>query len=107
VKLTNSSQNGYLLMQAGAIFGFWGDQRKFDLSTSTGMMTLYGLNGVRAFQLDANGAAAHMYDSNGDEKIKFEANDRRIHMYDSNGQRKIFLDADTGTVWADVFAHNY
>lgn len=107
VKMTNSSRTEYTLLQSGGVWGYWGSQMKFNISAETGALTLYGLNGVRAFQFDANGATAHMYDSSGDEKIKFEANDRRIHMYDSNGQRKIFLDADTGTIWADVFAHNY
>ena len=107
VKITNSSRNGYVVVQAGGIWGYWGNQMKFNISTETGDLNLYGLNGVTAFQFNPNNAVTHMYDSNGDEKIKFEANDRRIHMYDSNGQRKIFLDADTGTVWADVFAHNY
>jgi hypothetical protein len=107
VKITNSSRNGYVVVQAGGIWGYWGNQMKFNISTETGDLKLYGLNGVTAFQFNPNNAVTHMYDSNGDEKIKFEANDRRIHMYDSNGQRKIFLDADTGTVWADVFAHNY
>ena len=65
VKVTNDTIGGYILLQAGGIFGFWNNQRKFTLSSEYGSLNLYGLNGNNAFVFDSNNAHASIYDTSG------------------------------------------
>ncbi|WP_028504125.1 phage tail protein [Ruminococcus albus] len=79
VKVTNSTIGGYIIIQAGAITGFWNDQLKFSLNSNTGTLSLFGLNGVMAFQLFSNNNTMVCNDSSGNQTIAFDGNTGHIY----------------------------
>ena len=83
VKVTNSTIGGHILIQAGAITGFWNDQLKFAITSDYGNVQLYGLNGVRAIGLFPN--------------------QNTVSVCDSSGNQTILLDGNTGNVYAANF----
>jgi hypothetical protein len=83
VKVTNSTIGGHILIQAGAIMGYWNDQLKFAITSDYGNVQLYGLNGVRAIGLFPN--------------------QNTVSVCDSSGNQTILLDGNTGNVYAANF----
>ena len=83
VKVTNSTIGGHILIQAGAIMGYWNDQLKFAITSDYGNVQLYGLNGVRAIGLFPN--------------------QNTVSVLDSSGNQTILLDGNTGNVYAANF----
>lgn len=79
VKVTNSTIGGHIIIQAGAITGFWNDQLKFSLNSNTGTLSLFGLNGVMAFQLYSNNNTMVCNDSSGNQTIAFDGNTGHIY----------------------------
>lgn len=74
VKISNDSQNGWSALQSKGVYGLWGNQQKFTLSSESGGLYLYGLNGVRAFIVQPNDNKAWLFDSNGNPTIEFDGN---------------------------------
>lgn len=83
VKVTNSTIGGHILIQAGAIMGYWNDELKFAITSDYGNVQLYGLNGVRAIGLFPN--------------------QNTVSVCDSSGNQTILLDGNTGNVYAANF----
>lgn len=79
VKVTNSTIGGHIVIQAGAILGYWNDQLKFTISANTGTLSLMGLNGVLAFQLQPNNNVMMCYDSSGNQTILLDGNTGNVY----------------------------
>lgn len=83
IRVSNATLSGYVRIQAGAIFGFWNDEKKFQFSTESGNITTYTDGEKVSFQVNTNGHTAALY--NGSE------------------ENTIFLDGSTGTIYANNF----
>lgn len=78
IQITNSSQNGYVKLRSDGIWGYWGNQTKFHLSSTFGSLNLYGTNGVHAIGLDANNNFLSVKDGNGTQTILLNGNTGEI-----------------------------
>ena len=79
LQITNSSQNGYIKLRPDGVWGYWGNQVKFHLSSTFGSLNLYGTNGVHAMGFDANNNFLAVKDSSGNQTILLNGNTGEIH----------------------------
>lgn len=86
IKITNSTVGGYVLMQAGAINGYWNDELKFNLSTNSGDISTY---------------------TDGEKRVAYlDTNNRSLSMYNADGDRTVLIEGESGNIWANAFAYN-
>ncbi|EXM40957.1 hypothetical protein RASY3_01685 [Ruminococcus albus SY3] len=79
LQITNSSQNGYIKLRPDGVWGYWGNQAKFHLSSTFGSLNLYGTNGVHAMAFDANNNFLAVKDGSGNQTILLNGNTGEIH----------------------------
>ena len=79
LQISNSSQNGYIKLRPDGVWGYWGNQAKFHLSSMFGSLNLYGTNGVHAMAFDANNNFLAVKDSSGNQTILLNGNTGEIH----------------------------
>lgn len=66
IRIDNSTIGGHIVLQAGAMSGYWNDELKFSLDTNSGSISTYTDNGKKVFTVDTNNRAMYLY--NEDEK---------------------------------------
>lgn len=79
LQISNSSQNGYIKLRPDGVWGYWGNQAKFHLSSMFGSLNLYGTNGVHAMAFDANNNFLAVKDGSGNQTILLNGNTGEIH----------------------------
>ena len=67
IRIDNSAIGGHIVLQAGAMSGYWNDELKFSLDTNSGNISTYTDNGKKVFTVDTNNRAMYLYNEN--EKI--------------------------------------
>lgn len=67
IRIDNSTIGGHIVLQAGAMSGYWNDELKFSLDTNSGNISTYTDNGKKVFTVDTNNRAMYLYNEN--EKI--------------------------------------
>lgn len=67
IRIDNSTIGGHIVLQAGAMSGYWNDELKFSLDTNSGNVSTYTDNGKKVFTVDTNNRAMYLYNEN--EKI--------------------------------------
>lgn len=66
IRIDNSTIGGHIVLQAGAMSGYWNDELKFSLDTNSGNISTYTDSGKKVFTVDTNNRAMYLY--NEDEK---------------------------------------
>lgn len=64
IRIDNSTIGGHIVLQAGAMSGYWNDELKFSLDTNSGNMSTYTDNGKKVFTVDTNNRAMYLYNEN-------------------------------------------
>lgn len=67
IRIDNSTIGGHIVLQAGAMSGYWNDELKFSLDTNSGNISTYTDSGKKVFTVDTNNRAMYLYNEN--EKI--------------------------------------
>ena len=67
IRIDNSTIGGHIVLQAGAMSGYWNNELKFSLDTNSGNISTYTDNGKKVFTVDTNNRAMYLYNEN--EKI--------------------------------------
>lgn len=67
IRIDNSTIGGHIVLQAGAMSGYWNNELKFSLDTNSGNISTYTDNGKKVFTVDTNTRAMYLYNEN--EKI--------------------------------------
>lgn len=67
IRIDNSTIGGHIVLQAGAMSGYWDNELKFSLDTNSGNISTYTDNGKKVFTVDTNNRAMYLYNEN--EKI--------------------------------------
>ncbi|MEE0837662.1 MAG: phage tail protein [Ruminococcus sp.] len=70
IRIDNSTIGGHIVLQAGAMSGYWNDELKFSLDTNSGSISTYTDNGKKVFTVDTNNRAMYLYNEN--EKIAIQ-----------------------------------
>lgn len=70
IRIDNSTIGGHIVLQAGAMSGYWNNELKFSLDTNSGNMSTYTDNGKKVFTVDTNNRAMYLYNEN--EKIAIQ-----------------------------------
>ena len=64
IRIDNSTIGGHIVLQAGAMSGYWNNELKFSLDTNSGNMSTYTDNGKKVFTVDTNNRAMYLYNEN-------------------------------------------
>jgi phage-related protein len=64
IRIDNSTIGGHIVLQAGAMSGYWNDELKFSLDTNSGSISTYTDNGKKVFTVDTNNRAMYLYNEN-------------------------------------------
>lgn len=64
IRIDNSAIGGHIVLQAGAMSGYWNDELKFSLDTNSGNISTYTDNGKKVFTVDTNNRAMYLYNEN-------------------------------------------
>jgi len=64
IRIDNSTIGGHIVLQAGAMSGYWNDELKFSLDTNSGNVSTYTDNGKKVFTVDTNNRAMYLYNEN-------------------------------------------
>lgn len=67
IRIDNSTIGGHIVLQAGAMSGYWNNELKFSLDTNSGNISTYTDSGKKVFTVDTNNRAMYLYNEN--EKI--------------------------------------
>lgn len=67
IRIDNSTIGGHIVLQAGAMSGYWNNELKFSLDTNNGNISTYTDSGKKVFTVDTNNRAMYLYNEN--EKI--------------------------------------
>lgn len=67
IRIDNSTIGGHIVLQAGAMSGYWNNELKVSLDTNSGNISTYTDNGKKVFTVDTNNRAMYLYNEN--EKI--------------------------------------
>lgn len=70
MRIDNSTIGGHIVLQAGAMSGYWNDELKFSLDTNSGNISTYTDSGKKVFTVDTNNRAMYLYNEN--EKIAIQ-----------------------------------
>lgn len=70
IRIDNSTIGGHIVLQAGAMSGYWNDELKVSLDTNSGNISTYTDSGKRVFTVDTNNRAMFLYNEN--EKIAIQ-----------------------------------
>lgn len=105
LNVTNSTIGGSIKIQAGSLFGYWNGNQKFSIDSNTGVLKLYGLNSVCAFEFVPNSCTANLYNDSGQRKAYFNANVPEMKIYDNDGAECIHLDGNSGGIFAKYYGN--
>lgn len=64
IRIDNSTIGGHIVLQAGAMSGYWNDELKFSLDTNSGSISTYTDNDKKVFTVDTNNRAMYLYNEN-------------------------------------------
>lgn len=64
IRIDNSTIGGHIVLQAGAMSGYWNDELKFSLDTNSGNISTYTDSGKKVFTVDTNNRAMYLYNEN-------------------------------------------
>ncbi|WP_418848481.1 phage tail protein [Ruminococcus sp.] len=64
IRIDNSTIGGHVVLQAGAMSGYWNNELKFSLDTNSGNISTYTDNGKKVFTVDTNNRAMYLYNEN-------------------------------------------
>lgn len=64
IRIDNSTIGGHIVLQAGAMSGYWNNELKFSLDTNSGNISTYTDSGKKVFTVDTNNRAMYLYDEN-------------------------------------------
>lgn len=64
IRIDNSTIGGHIVLQAGAMSGYWNNELKFSLDTNSGNVSTYTDNGKKVFTVDTNNRAMYLYNEN-------------------------------------------
>lgn len=64
IRIDNSTIGGHIVLQAGAMSGYWNDELKFSLDTNSGSISTYTDNGKKVFTVNTNNRAMYLYNEN-------------------------------------------
>lgn len=64
IRIDNSTIGGHIVLQAGAMSGYWNDELKFSLDTNSGNISTYTDNGKKVFTVNTNNRAMYLYNEN-------------------------------------------
>lgn len=64
IRIDNSTIGGHIVLQAGAMLGYWNDELKFSLDTNSGNISTYTDSGKKVFTVDTNNRAMYLYNEN-------------------------------------------
>lgn len=70
IRIDNSTIGGHIVLQAGAMSGYWNNELKFSLDTNSGNISTYTDSGKKVFTVDTNNRAMYLYNEN--EKIAIQ-----------------------------------
>lgn len=104
IRIDNSTIGGHLLFQAGAIFGDWNNEIKFQLNSNSGDITTYTDGGKKVFSVDTNGRAMTLFDENEKKAAEIESNNKTMVLYDDNGKMAVTCSGKTGDIYCNSIA---
>lgn len=61
IRIDNSTIGGHIVLQAGAMSGYWNNELKFSLDTNSGNISTYTDSGKKVFTVDTNNRAMYLY----------------------------------------------
>lgn len=64
IRIDNSTIGGHIVLQAGAMSGYWNNELKVSLDTNSGNISTYTDSGKRVFTVDTNNRAMYLYNEN-------------------------------------------
>lgn len=64
IRIDNSTIGGHIVLQAGAMSGYWNTELKFSLDTNSGNISTYTDSGKKVFTVDTNNRAMYLYNEN-------------------------------------------
>ena len=64
IRIDNSTIGGHIILQAGAMSGYWNNELKFSLDTNSGNISTYTDSGKKVFTVDTNNRAMYLYNEN-------------------------------------------
>ena len=64
IRVDNSTIGGHIVLQAGAMSGYWNNELKVSLDTNSGNISTYTDSGKRVFTVDTNNRAMYLYNEN-------------------------------------------
>lgn len=64
IRIDNSTIGGHVVLQAGAMSGYWNNELKFSLDTNSGNISTYTDSGKKVFTVDTNNRAMYLYNEN-------------------------------------------
>lgn len=64
IRIDNSTIGGHIVLQAGAMSGYWNNELKFSLDTNSGNISTYIDSGKKVFTVDTNNRAMYLYNEN-------------------------------------------
>ena len=64
IRIDNSTIGGHIVLQAGAMSGYWNNELKFSLDTNSGNISTYTGSGKKVFTVDTNNRAMYLYNEN-------------------------------------------
>lgn len=64
IRIYNSTIGGHIVLQAGAMSGYWNNELKFSLDTNSGNISTYTDSGKKVFTVDTNNRAMYLYNEN-------------------------------------------
>lgn len=64
IRIDNSTIGGHIVLQAGAMSGYWNNEIKFSLDTNSGNISTYTDSGKKVFTVDTNNRAMYLYNEN-------------------------------------------
>lgn len=70
IRIDNSTIGGHIVLQAGAMSGYWNNELKFSLDTNSGNISTYTDSGKKVFTVDTNNRAMYLYNENGKTAVQ-------------------------------------
>ena len=64
IRIDNSTIGGHIVLQAGAMSGYWNNELKFSLDTNSGNISTYTDSDKKVFTVDTNNRAMYLYNEN-------------------------------------------
>ena len=64
IRIDNRTIGGHIVLQAGAMSGYWNNELKFSLDTNSGNISTYTDSGKKVFTVDTNNRAMYLYNEN-------------------------------------------